>query len=61
MELINNATDDMANQIQIPPGTPFDKKWDLLKPIIRRMYLDEDHKLSEVMAMLKVRYDFNAE
>ena len=61
MELANDTPDAMTTQIQIEPGTPFNKKWDLLKPVIQHLYIDEGKKLAEVMKTLELRYNFIAE
>lgn len=39
---------------------PFNKKWDLLKPHIIRLYIDEDRPLSEVIITMKREFEFNA-
>lgn len=41
-------------------GVPFDQQWDLLKPIIERLYIHEQLKLSEVIVTIKERYGFDA-
>jgi hypothetical protein len=41
-------------------GMSFDKKWELLKPHIKRLYIDEDRPLSEVIGTMKREFDFNA-
>ncbi|KAL6712976.1 hypothetical protein ACLMJK_009531 [Lecanora helva] len=41
-------------------GVPFGQKWDLLKPTIERLYIEESLKLSEVIKILKDRHHFDA-
>lgn len=48
-------------QVIIPPDTPFNKKWDLLKPVIEQLYVDEGQPLPEVVAIIKRDYGFAAE
>ena len=38
----------------------YDQKWDLLKPMVERMYVDEGKKLKDVIATLKDEFGFNA-
>ncbi|MCJ1472336.1 hypothetical protein MMC13_000983 [Lambiella insularis] len=60
MEL-NTVDDDTQAVIQQLAGTPFDKKWDILKPIIKRLYIDEEFKLPKVMERLRNDFGFHAE
>jgi hypothetical protein len=39
---------------------PFNKRWDALKDVIQRLYVDEDRNLSEVMQYMKDQYQFDA-
>ncbi|MCJ1469539.1 hypothetical protein MMC07_008172 [Pseudocyphellaria aurata] len=48
-------------QVTIPANTPFNKKWDLLKPVIEQLYIDDNQSVSEVSAILKRDYGFAAE
>lgn len=48
-------------QVTIPANTPFNKKWDLLKPVIEQLYVDEDQKIGEVVTIIKRDYGFAAE
>lgn len=48
-------------QVTIPANVPFNKKWDLLKPVIEQLYVDEDQPLAEVVAIMKRDYGFAAE
>lgn len=56
-----NPTAVYRIQVTIPPGTPFNKKWDLLKPVIEQLYVDEGQPLSDVATILKRDYGFAAE
>ena len=38
----------------------YDQKWDLLKPVVERMYVDEGKKLKDIIATLKDEFGFNA-
>jgi len=40
---------------------PFNKRWEFLKPTIKRFYIDEDQKLPKVMQLMKEEYHFDAE
>ncbi|MCJ1264032.1 hypothetical protein MMC22_003903 [Lobaria immixta] len=48
-------------QVTIPPNVPFNKKWDLLKPVIEQLYVDENQALPDVVAIMKRDYGFAAE
>lgn len=41
--------------------TKFDQKWEVLKPVIRKMWIEEDRKLSELMKDIQACYGFTAE
>ena len=49
---------------QDPPlslqGVPFDQKWELLKPTIERLYLQDGLKLPEVITSIRDRHGFDA-
>ncbi|MCJ1262343.1 hypothetical protein MMC22_002213 [Lobaria immixta] len=48
-------------QVTIPANVPFNKKWDLLKPVIEQLYVDEGQELPEVVTIMKRDYGFAAE
>lgn len=48
-------------QVTIPANVPFKQKWDLLKPVIEQLYVDENQALGEVVAIMKRDYGFAAE
>lgn len=54
-------TGAIRTQVTIPANTPFNKKWDFLKPVIEQLYIDENESLPEVAAILKRDYGFAAE
>jgi hypothetical protein len=39
---------------------PYNQKWELLKPHIYRLYVDENRSLSDVISMMKRDFNFNA-
>ncbi len=47
-------------RVQLPADLPFDQKWDVLKPVIKQLYLDQDRKLTDVMEMVKAEHGFVA-
>ena len=47
--------------VQLPANTPFDKKWDFLKPVIEVLYLNQNMALPEIIKRIKAEYEFAAE
>jgi hypothetical protein len=43
-----------------PPSIPLSEKWELLKPHIKRLYIDEDRPLSEVIITMKRQFNFDS-
>ena len=41
-------------------NVPYDQKWDLLKLVIERLYIEEAWKLSQVVRMIQDWCGFNA-
>jgi hypothetical protein len=39
---------------------PFNKRWELLKPEIERLYIDENVLLRDIVRIMKEKYDFDA-
>jgi hypothetical protein len=39
----------------------FREKWELHKPLLERLYLDEKLKLSKIKAIMREQFDFDAE
>ena len=48
-------------QVHVPPGTSFDEKWDILKPILKQLWIDENKKLADLIDIMRVEYGFIAE
>ncbi|KAI9785533.1 MAG: hypothetical protein M1839_009274 [Geoglossum umbratile] len=42
-------------------GVSFNEKWELLKPELKRLYLEDKLKLTEIMQIMKARYRFDAD
>ena len=61
MDQSMSSTGPSRIQVTIPANTPFDKKWDLLKPVIEQLYVDEDQNVGEVLTIMKRDYGFAAE
>lgn len=60
MELSTASTTDNPDRIRLPPDIPFEKKWDVLKPAIKRLYLEECRGLADVMEVIRTEYGFVA-
>lgn len=60
MEPLTHLNDDEQVHIQLPADVPFDKKWDILKPVIKQLYIDKNKKLTEVMEIVGEEYGFIA-
>lgn len=43
-----------------PEKISFDQKWELLKPEIERLYITENVSLSNMITIMKEKYDFDA-
>lgn len=50
----------MDPPVSLNLDVPFDQKWEILKPIIERLYVHEEHKLSELMQIMKDQHGFVA-
>ena len=46
--------------LNLPPNVPINEKWELLRPTIERLYIDQNLKLSEVINAVKSQYGFDA-
>lgn len=42
------------------PRIPFSKRWEILKPEIERLYVDENIHLCGIIKIMRERYDFDA-
>ena len=51
---------DTQDQAISLAGVPFDQQWDILKPTIERLYVDEDLKLPDVIGIIRDQHGFNA-
>ena len=60
MEPSTHLDDDERVRIQFPPDTPFDKKWDILKPVVKQLYIEENKRLTEVTEIVEAKYGFAA-
>jgi hypothetical protein len=43
-----------------PPSVSLSEKWERLKPHIKRLYIDENRPLSEVIITMKREYNFDS-
>jgi hypothetical protein len=43
-----------------PERIPFDRKWELLKSEIERLYITENVLLRDIIGIMKEKYDFDA-
>lgn len=51
----------MAAPFPVSHGdVPFQERWELLRPIITQLYVDEEKTLSEVVAIMKAEHGFDA-
>ena len=39
----------------------YDQKWDVLKPVIKKLWMEDDRKLSELIKDIQASYGFTAE
>lgn len=60
MEPLRQLNEGERVRIQLPADVPFDKKWDILKPAIKQLYIDENKKLAQVMEIVGAEYGFVA-
>jgi hypothetical protein len=42
------------------PALPLAEKWERLKPVIEKLYVDEGHKQDKVIDILREQYGFDA-
>ena len=50
----------MDPSVSLDLAVPFDKKWEILKSTIERLYVHEEYKLSDIMQMMSDQYGFVA-
>lgn len=60
MDLSARPDNDSEIRARLSAKIPFDKKWEILKPIIRKLWVDEDQKLSELIQNIEALYEFSA-
>lgn len=41
--------------------TKYDQKWDILKPVMKKLWFEDDRKLSELIKDIEASYGFKAE
>ena len=41
-------------------GVPYEKKWEILKPSLRELFVTEEKTVPEIMALMKDRHAFSA-
>lgn len=51
----------MAPKISTPRRVKHDEKWEIHKPLLARLYLEEKLKLPKIQTIMKEQYDFPAE
>jgi hypothetical protein len=42
------------------PHLPLPERWEQLKPVISRLYVDENRKLPDIIEIVRARYGFDA-
>ena len=57
MDLNPSAAQDLSQSLA---KATYDQKWDLLKPTVKRMYVDEGRKLKDIIEIIKEEFGFNA-
>lgn len=58
--LSSTITHQHTTTQQTPERIPFNKKWELLKPKIERLYIYENVPLRDIVGIMKEVYDFDA-
>lgn len=56
----STITQQHTSTQQNPARIPFSKRWELLKPEIERLYVDENVPLRDIVSIMKEKYDFDA-
>lgn len=51
----------MDPPVSLDLAVPFDRKWEILKPTIERLYVHEEYKLPDLMQIMNDQYGFVAE
>ena len=60
MEQQQNPNDDRRVAVGLLAKASFDKKWDILKPAIAQLYIEEKKELPDLIDAMKTRYNFTA-
>lgn len=60
MQSATSSFDDSDIRAQLAK-TKYDQKWDILKPIIKKLWMEDDRKLSELKKDIEASYGFTAE
>jgi Clr5 domain len=56
----STITQQRSSTQQKPERIPFSERWDLLKPEIERLYIDENVLLRDIVRIMKEKYGFDA-
>jgi hypothetical protein len=56
----STITQQRTSTQQKPERIPFNKRWELLKPEIERLYIDENVPLRDIVRTMKEAYNFDA-
>ena len=46
--------------VQSQTFTPFNRRWEDLRSTIERLYIDENHELSDLIEIMKEQHNFDA-
>jgi hypothetical protein len=58
--IASTITQRRTSNQQDPQRIPFDKRWELLKPEIERLYITKNLPLRDIIGVMKEKYDFDA-
>jgi hypothetical protein len=56
----STITQQRTSAQQSPKRIPFNKRWELLKPEIERLYIDKNVPLRNIVGIMKEQYNFDA-
>lgn len=59
MEPATQSFDDNEIRAQLATAK-YDQKWNILKPVFHKLWIDDHRELSELMAEIKASYRFDA-
>jgi hypothetical protein len=60
MEPVTTPFDDTEIRAQLA-RVKYDQKWDILKPVIRKLRMEDDRNLSEIITEIENIYGFKAQ